>query len=259
MDWAEYWYNTSHHNSISCTPFKALYGRDPPTLIRFEQGSTANSFLEEQLQERDAILDDLKAQLLRAQQIMKHQADVKRRDMEFAVGDLVFLKLQPYRQKSVVTKLHEKLASRYFGPFEVLERIGKVAYKLSLPPEAKIHPVFHISQLKKAVGSAPVHPTIPAQLTEDMIMVAEPEEILGIRNASIGGAITAEVLVKWKGLPEFEATWEDYASLDTRFLTFTLRTRWLFGVEVMQGLNWASPINRRSYSHMQGREQLRIN
>ena len=97
LDWAEYWYNTSHHNSLSCTPFKALHGRDPPTLIRFKQGSTANSSLEEQLQERDAILDDLKAQLLQAQQIMKHQADVKRRDMEFAVEDLVFLKLQPYR------------------------------------------------------------------------------------------------------------------------------------------------------------------
>ena len=230
MDWAEYWYNTSHHNSISCTPFKALYGRDPPTLICFEQGSTANSSLEEQLQERDAILDDLKAHLLRAQQIMKHQADVKRRDMEFAVGDLVFLKLQPYRQKSVVTRLHEKLAARYFGPFKVLERIGKVAYKLSLPPEAKIHPVFHISQLKKAIGSAPVCPTIPAQLTKDMIMVAEPEEILGVRNASIGGAMTAEVLVKWKGLPDFEATWEDYASLDLRFPDFHLEDKVAFWV-----------------------------
>ena len=148
--------------------------------------------------------------------------------MEFAVGDLVFLKLQPYRQKSVVTRLHEKLATRYFGPFDVLERIGKVAYKLSLPPEAKIHPVFHISQLKKVVGSAPVYPTIPAQLTEDMIMIAEPEEILGVRNASIGGAITAEVLVKWKGLPEFEATWEDYASLDTRFPDFHLEDKVAF-------------------------------
>ena len=70
-----------------------------------------------------------------------------------------------------------------------------------------------------------MNPTIPTPLNEDMMVVAEPEEVLGVRNESIGGAVTAEVLVKWKGLPEFEATWEDYASLDARFLDFHLEDK----------------------------------
>lgn len=66
LPWAEYWYNTSFHTATNYTPFKALYGRDPPCLIRFSAGSTAVSTVEEQLQERDAILDDLKFHLVQA-------------------------------------------------------------------------------------------------------------------------------------------------------------------------------------------------
>ncbi|KAL8124542.1 hypothetical protein AgCh_012261 [Apium graveolens] len=83
LHWAEYWYNTSYHVSTKCSPFQALYGREPPHLIRFERGSTAVASLKEQLLERDAILDDLKAQLVKAQQRMKAQEDSKRRELEF--------------------------------------------------------------------------------------------------------------------------------------------------------------------------------
>lgn len=88
LPWAEFWYNTSYHVSTGYTPFKALYGRDPPPLIKFVPGSTGLSSLEDQLQERDAILDELKAQLLRAQQRMKLQEDRSRREVKFQVGVL---------------------------------------------------------------------------------------------------------------------------------------------------------------------------
>lgn len=79
---------------------------------------------------------------------MKHQADKARTDREYKVDSFVYVKLQPYRQKSVVNRKFLKLSTKYFGPYKILERIGAVAYRLEFPPGAKVHPVFHISQLK---------------------------------------------------------------------------------------------------------------
>lgn len=73
--------------------------------------------------------------------------------MEFEVGDAVFLKIRGYRQKSLAKRRNEKLSAKYFGPYTMEQRIGQVAYRLALPPEAVIRPVLHVSQLKKAIGS----------------------------------------------------------------------------------------------------------
>lgn len=97
LHWAEFSYNTSFHVAAQFTPFRILYGRDPPPLIRFEKGTTTISSLEQQMLERDKILEELKVHLLRAQQQMKLAADKHRRDVEFATGEWVYVKMRPYR------------------------------------------------------------------------------------------------------------------------------------------------------------------
>jgi hypothetical protein len=83
--------------------------------------------------------------LCRAKLRMKLQEDKGRSEREFQIGDMVFLKLQPYVQTSVTPRSSQKLSFRYFGPYHVLSRVGIVAYKLDLPASSSVHPIFHVS------------------------------------------------------------------------------------------------------------------
>jgi hypothetical protein len=87
---------------------------------------------------------------------MKNQADKRRSEREFAVGDLVYLKLQPYIQSFIAPRSNQKLSFKFYGPFKIVAQVGKVAYRLELPPEAKIHPIVHVSQLKQHIPASVV-------------------------------------------------------------------------------------------------------
>lgn len=127
---AEWWYNSTHNSAIKMSPFEALYGVKPRQLcISAAVKSNIDSVLDFQVN-REAMNQVLKEAIQVAQNRYKQYADQKRSDKQYMVGDYVFLKLQPYRQLSVAVRKYLKLSHKYFGPYQILEKVGPVAYRL---------------------------------------------------------------------------------------------------------------------------------
>ncbi|KAK4346772.1 hypothetical protein RND71_033111 [Anisodus tanguticus] len=114
---AEFWYNRNYHTSLKMSLFKVLYGYDPPQLT-FELISQSKiEIVDQMLKKIQLMAKVLKENLMKAQNRMKVNADRKRTEREFNIGDWVFLKLQPYRQTSIALRRSLKLASKYYGPY----------------------------------------------------------------------------------------------------------------------------------------------
>jgi hypothetical protein len=129
----EYCYNTTQHMSIGMSPFRALYSYDPLSFVEIAFGDNRAPMVQDWIQQSQDILRELKDHLQRAQNQQKVQADKHRVDRTFEVGDLVYLRLQPYRQASIKRSGAKKLQPHFFGPYKVSRRIGAVAYELELP------------------------------------------------------------------------------------------------------------------------------
>jgi hypothetical protein len=207
------------------TPFEALYGRKPPTLVPYAPGSSKIDSLDELLTQKTMILKVLKENLTKARNRMTVQANRHRQDRQFEVGQWVYLKLQPYRQYSVQPRESQKLAKRYYEPFLILQKIGKVAYKLDLPATSRVHPVFHVSLLKPCHGSP----------TTQITPIADPSSYppldpfpLQIRSRRLTNAGIEEFLVEWKDLPLSEATWMDKVTFQNQFPNINLEDKILF-------------------------------
>ncbi|GJT93942.1 reverse transcriptase domain-containing protein [Tanacetum coccineum] len=182
---AEFSYNNSYHTSIRCAPFKALYGRkcrSPVLWAEIEEGSLIGP------------------ELVRL---------IKRKPLEFEVGDRVMLKVSPW--KGVVCfRKKGKLAPRYVGPFEILERIGPVAYRLRLPEELSgVHDTFHVSTLKKCLADASLHvPLNEIKVDKTLRFIEEPVEILDREIKSLKRSKISLVKVRWDSKRGPEFTWE---------------------------------------------------
>ncbi|XP_066392348.1 uncharacterized protein [Miscanthus floridulus] len=166
------------------------------------------------LAEHTTMLAAVRQHLLRAQKRMKAQADKRRLERSFEVGDSVFLRLQPYVQSPLAPRSHHKLCFNYFGPFKIVAKVSAVAYKLALPPTSTIHPVFHVSLLKPAPPSTPA---VAAQLPDPDDMLQVPERILQTRLHQRGNHAVQQMRIKWSGLDDDLATWEDADAIQQRF------------------------------------------
>ena len=144
-----------------------------------------------------------------AQDRQKSYADVHRRPMEFEVGDKVLLKVSPMKGVMRFGK-KGKLSPKFIGPYEILDRVGEVAYHLALPPCLdRVHNVFHVSQLRKYL-SDPSHVIEPETIQLDDTLTYEeiPVEILDRKVRNTRRAETAIVKVLWTNHTIEEATWE---------------------------------------------------
>ncbi|XBI49267.1 hypothetical protein VPH35_112861 [Triticum aestivum] len=151
----------------------------------------------------------IQQQLLRAQQRMKSQADKHRCERSFEVGEQVYLKLQPYVQTTVARRSNQKLSYKFFGPYKVLARVGAVAYKLELPPGSQIHPVVHVSMLKKAMpATVIVQPDLPSTCAS-LECPPQPLQVLDSNHISAGNSTVELVQIQWTGLPSSWSTWEN--------------------------------------------------
>ena len=131
--------------------------------------------VEDNLHDRDALLKLLRENLTTTQARMKLNADHHRREQEFAPGDFVHLKLQPFQQLSIQVRGNMKLSPRFYGPLQLLEQIRIVANHLQLPPHSWLHSIFHVSQLKKHLGRSNRTVTKLSKVTDEGIVVLQPK------------------------------------------------------------------------------------
>jgi len=175
---------------------------------------------------------DVRDRLLQAQQYAKRHYDTTHRALEFAVHDWVWLRLLNRNTHSLLHGAKSKLSPRYAGPFQVIEKIGDVAYRLRLPAGARIHDVFHVGVLKPFHGNPPVS-TPPLPPLQDGRLLQQPAKIL---KSQLRRGVW-HVLVHWSGLPEADATWEPVPNFKETYPEFQLEDELFLegGRDVMTG------------------------
>ena len=112
---------------------------------------------------------------------MKQTVDKKRKDVYFTIGDMVFLKLHPYRQQSVYKRTHPKLPACFYGPYPILEKVGLIAYKLQLLEGTSLHLVFHVPLLKHYIRNNATPSTDIPPFSNDGAIQIQPQAILDTR------------------------------------------------------------------------------
>ncbi|GJW16343.1 putative reverse transcriptase domain-containing protein [Tanacetum coccineum] len=205
----EFSYNNSYHASVRYAPFEALYGRKCRSPIMWAEVGEGQLIGPELMQETTEKISQIKDRLKVARDRQKSYADKRRKPLEFRVGDYVLLKVSPWKGVVRFGK-KRKLAPRFVGPFEIVEKVGLVAYRLDLPEESNgVHDTFHVSNLKKCLAD----PTLQVPLDEIRVdvklnFVEELVEILERGFKKLKRSRISIVKVRWNLKRGLEFTWE---------------------------------------------------
>ena len=175
----EFVYNNSFQSSIRMAPYKALYGRKCRTPLCWTELTEKKLIGPDLIQEIEEKVKMIRERLKVATDRYKSYADMKRKDIQYEIGDKVFLKVSPWKKVMRFGK-KGKLSPRFIGPYEVIEKVGPVAYRLSLPLDLeKIHNVFHVSMLRRyRLDPSHVVSSAVIELRLDLAYEEEPVEIL---------------------------------------------------------------------------------
>ena len=156
--------------------------------------------------------------MLASQSRQKSYADPKRRNVEFQVGDYVFLRVSPWKGVRRFGK-KGKLSPRFVGPFEILERIGQVAYRLALPSAlSAVHNVFHVSALRRYVSDVShILSYEDLELEPDLSFEEQPVQILDRKDKVLRNKTIPLVKVLWRNNKVEEATWELESDMQSQY------------------------------------------
>jgi len=207
--------NNSIQTSTGYTPYYILHGQHmllPNALVNKEEDDISNNTVEEMMIQMKEVLELAQENIRLAQQRQKYYADMKRKEEEYEVGDKVLLATSDL----TYTDGQKKLLNKQIGPYQIIQKINAVAYKLDLPPRlSRIHPVFHISKLLPYFSSDQ-YPSRPKQqdrpppvMQIDGEDAYEVEYIVDKRKKN--GKV--QYLVKWVGYPDHENSWEPVSNL----------------------------------------------
>ncbi|TYJ98666.1 hypothetical protein E5676_scaffold507G00570 [Cucumis melo var. makuwa] len=213
----EFAYNNSYQATVGIALFEALYGKCCRSPLCWEEIGERRLLGPKLVQTTNATIQKIRARILTAQSRQKSYADVRRKDLEFDVGDMVFLKVAPMKGVLRFEK-KGKLSPRFVGPFEILEQIGPVAYRLALPPSfSAVHDVFHVSMLRKYVVD-PTHVVDfePLQINENLSYEEQPIEILAREVKRLHNRVISLVKVLWRNHRVEEATCEREEDMRTQ-------------------------------------------
>ncbi|KAA0033196.1 ty3-gypsy retrotransposon protein [Cucumis melo var. makuwa] len=209
---------TSYLATIGMAPFEALYGKCCRSPVCWGEVGEQRLMGPELVQSTNKAIQKIRSRMHTAQSRQNSYADVRRKDLEFEVGDKVFLKVAPMRGVLRFER-RGKLSPRFVGPFEILERIGPVAYHLALPPSlSTVHDVFHVSMLRKYVPD-PSHVVDyePLEIDENLSYTEQPVEVLAREVKTLRNKEIPLVKVLWRNHRVEEATWEREDDMRSRY------------------------------------------
>ena len=205
----EFSYNNSFHASIGMPPFEALYGRKCRSPLYWDEVGERKILGPELVQQTKEKIELIRQRIVAAQNRQSKYADQHRKDIEFETGDLVLLKVSPWKGVLRFGK-KGKLSPRFIGPFEILKRVGKVAYELALPPNLQhIHYVFHVSMLRRYHSDVShIIEYEAVEIQPDLSYEEKPVEIVDRKEQVLRNKTISLVRVLWKNQQIEESTWE---------------------------------------------------